>query len=432
MRNKAELINLAKNCAIVFLLISGLFLLYKASFNDQDSFSKGLTDFFGEKQETGTVASSNTDDTALVSGPAYLLVTLKDGSHYAVKYDSESKQKLVAQFLAYLGEALGSARAPEALTEKQWQSALSGTGIFYDYLYPEPLSAIASSLGTEASGEASSKSARRFFLGDGDGKLLLYFISESDGKIYRCNTELTFSSVEPKIADCPVGTAKFAFEYGEEYAKLDPYFIFSHESGALHAVTASNPMLDNFDSASLLGIFGMNSKTASKYPEDDGSTIYVDGEKSLRAESSGRVAFSATGTDGIPLGGTDGVTLIDIVSACSNIVKNSIALTAGDGAVGLSYVSSLTSPSSCTISFSYFVSGIPVTLPESDKAAVFNISDGKIVKAQLYFRGYAISGGTINAIPEKQVSVIAQSHGGEPVLTYEDKGDSLACTWIYN
>ncbi len=433
MANKTKLIDMAKNCAIVLLLFSAVFLLYKATFNEQDTFLKGLDSFFGGNSEAGTERLPAGESFALVSDPVFILVTAEDSSHYAVKYDNETKRKLITQFLAYLGEALGSSGEPEELTSEQWQKVLSGSGVFFDYLYSQPLSVIASSLGYEINSGASQKTARRFFLGNSNGNLVLYFISEGDGKIYSCDTVSSFSSLKPKIAECPIGNAKFAFELGDEYAKLDPYFIFSNESGSLRAVTVSNPIREGIDSAALLGYFGMNGKTVSKYTETDGSEVYVDGEKSLRIESSGKVVFSATGSSGLLISGNpEELSIADTVSACGEIVRNSIGQTAGEGVTGLVDVSSVFSPSSCTVSFGYFVNGIPVTLPGGVSAAKFHISGGAITRAELYFRSYALSGGVINALPEKQATVIAQSHGGEPVLTYEDKIGSVTCTWIYS
>ena len=242
---------------------------------------------------------------------------------------------------------------------------------------------------------------------------------------------MSFSSLESKIAECPTGNAKFAFESGDEYAKLDPYFIFSNESVALRGVTVSNPVNGtSFESAGLLKYFGM-SQVVLPYKEADGSIIYVDGAKSLRIGSSGKVQFQVTENGGQSItGGESGLTITDCISACNNIVMNSIGLSSGDGVTGLVNIEDAYSPSSCTVSFGYFVGGIPVTLPSDSYAASFKFKGGSIVKAELYFRSYAISDGTVNTLREKQAAVIAETTGGEPVLTYDDNTDSVSCTWI--
>lgn len=431
MKDKARLIDMAKNFAIVLLLISAGFLLYKATVSGHDSFFSGLDGLFGGNSVSGDIDLPEGEVTSLASDPVFLLVTAEDGSHYAVKYNSDFKDKLIAQFSGSLGEALGSSGKPTQVSVEKWQAALSGSGVFFDYLYPQPLSAIASSLGTEISRDTSLETARRFYLSKDGENLVLYFISEGDGIIYRCDTVLSFSTLETKISECPIGSANFAFELGEDYASLDPYFIFSHENEPLRAVTVSNPVHDNYDGTGLLAYFGMNSRVVSEYAESDGSKVYVEGDKSLRIESSGKVIFDTTGSNGIIIsGGSSGLTITDCISACSEIVKNSIGLVSGDGVTELFNVSNVSSPSSCTVSFGYFVNGIPVTLPGGESAASFQIISGTIVKAELYLRSYTLPGGTIVPMPEKQAAAIAETRGGEPVLTYEDKTDSVTCAWI--
>ncbi|MEA4894118.1 MAG: hypothetical protein VB064_02530 [Oscillospiraceae bacterium] len=432
MKDKSSLVDMAKNLAIILLSLSAVFLLFKATVIGNGSFLDGIYGLFGDSSASDTVELPENEVAELASDPVYLLVTAANGSsHYAVKYGSDDKEKLIAQFSTDLGDALGSSGNPEEVSVEQWRTALLASGVFFDYLYPQPLCAIASSLGTEINGGASLDTARRFLLSSDGEELVLYYLSESNGKIYRCNTALSFSSLEPKIAECPIGSASFAFELGKDFSALDPYFIFSHEKKALRAVNVSNPVRDGYDGAVLLECFGLNSRVVSEYTESDGSVAYVEGGKSLRIESSGKVIFDTSEDSGILIGSSSGeLTITDCISACSKIVKNSIGQISGEGVTELVNVSNLSSPSSCIISFGYYVDGIPVTLPNGKNAASFQILDGKIVKAELYLRSYTFPGETIVPLPEEQAAAIAKSTGGEPLLTYEDKGDSVAFTWI--
>lgn len=432
MKDKSRLIDTAKNYVIVLLFISSVFLLFKAVICTPGSVNESLSKLFGDSPSESNVNSPDNVSSGNAASPVFILTTTENGPHYAVKYGSQSKEKMISQFSSYLGEALGTAGTLKEVSAKQWQEALKGTGVFFDYLYPQPLSAIASWLGYETKGEIDSKTARRLFLGNNDGKLVLYFISAGEGKIFSCSTERSFSSLSPKIAECPIGTAKFAFELGNEFSKLDPYFIFSHESGTMRAITVSPPQGESFDALSLVGFFGMNRHAVLDYKKTNGSEVYVDGEKILSIDKkSNEIIFSVTGNNGIYINSDSGtLSITDCISSCYQIVKNSIALTSGDGVLGL--VSVTGSPSSCSINFGYFVDGIPIILPNGGYAASFQISEGTIVKATLNCRKYTFSGGTILALPEKQATAIAASKGGETILTYEDKTDSVGCSWIFN
>lgn len=428
MKDKSKLIDTAKNCVIVLLFISSVLLLFKSVINTPGSVKESLSTLFGGSPSESNLNSPVNVSSGIAASPVFILTTTKNGPHYAVKYDSQSKEKMISQFSTYLGEALGTAGTLKEVSAIQWQTALRGSGVFFDYLYPQPLSAIASWLGYEAKGEIASKTARRLFLGNSDGNLILYFISANDSKIFCSNTERSFSSLSSKIAECPIGTAKFAFELRDEFPNLDPYFIFSHENGTLRAVTVSNPLQGSFDGLSLVGFFGMSRQVVNDYKD----TLYVDNDKTLSIDkNSNKIIFSVTGNNGIYINSnSETLSITDSISSCYQIAKNSIEPISGDAVLGLVGVTG--SPSSCSINFGYFVDGIPVMLPDGGYAASFQISEGTIVKATLNCRKYTFSGGTILALPEKQATAIAASTGGETILTYEDKTDSVGCSWIAN
>jgi len=432
MKDKAKLINTAKNCIIAVLFVSSIFLLFKAVFYESSNDLSKMSSLFTGSSGKSAAVSPSAESTELKAEPVYILITAKDGSHYSLKYDSQSKSEMFSKFSAALGEALGSSGEPTQITSDEWQQVLGGNGVFFDYLYPQPLAFIANCLGTKISGSASTKTARRLFLGGDNDKLILYYIDESNGLFYSCNTALSFSTVSSKITEFPLGSAKFAFEL-KDYESLDPYFIFSHESGKIREISAVNPLRSDYSTDDLLSLFGINSHTVNKYPDDDGSEVYVEGGKTLRIETSGKVLFSVTGNDGIPVASSSGdLTITDCLSACSSIAEKSVGLMSGDGNLGLVKILNSSVPSSSEISFGYFGGGIPISLPDANSAADFQISNGVIIRAELYFRKYTFSGNTIMALPEKQATAIAKPLGGEPVLLYEDKIDGVSPEWIIN
>lgn len=413
MSDKAKLIDRAKNLAILLLSLSAILLLLRITIRD------GQTTI----REPGTTPPVSYGGAA---SPVFLLLT-GDGSHYAFKYDNEGKQRLSAQFSAYLGEALGSAEKFTELSTEDFQTALKDVGVFFDYLYPQPLEIIAAGLGTEVTDAIAGKTARRLFLSGAEDTLLLCFIDSDTGKIYSSSLSPTFSSLREKISQFPLGNAEFAFQL-EEYEALDPYFIFSHEAAQLRAASAANPLRDVDLSDSILRQFGMNPATASQYPEADGSAVYVDGEKSLRIGVSGRIIFSAQENAlRLPSKGPP-PSVNELVSFCHGIVQNTLAQYAGEGTPVLSGLER--SGSAVTVSFLYYLNGVPVMLPNGEAAASFHIVDSSLVRAEIYFRSYSFSDGILSAMPEIQAAAIAKEEGGEPVLVYQDNLDAVDCGWI--
>lgn len=431
MKDKSRFVDSAKNILILLLLISAVFLIFKAVLYEPDSMFADFFSRFSDNREIVQPDVGQTSETILAAKPVYVLVTTEDGSHYAVKYSSQDREKMLSQFSSALGEALGSSSSPAEISLAKWQQALGGSGVFFDYLYPQPLWVIAISLGTDVKGIASSDSARRLFLGNENGNLMLYYISAVSGKIFRCETALSFSTLASKISEYPMGNAKFAFELGGAYENLDPFFIFSGETCDLRAAGVSNPLHGDYSKSALLNVFGINIRAASEYSEADGSIVYVEGEKSLRIESSGRVLFNVTGKSGIPVRhSSENLTINDCLSACSEIVRTSVGGICGDAELGIADIDSSKFPSEISVNFRYFLDGLPVILPNGSYAASFSVDSGFIKRAEFYFRQYSLSGDALVALPEKQAAAIVMASGGEPVLVYEDKADSVSYSWI--
>ena len=414
MTAKARLVDMAKSFVILLLALSAILLLLRITLQGEQTATR----------ESGTRPPASYGGTTT---PVFLLLTGEDGSHYALKYDNDGKQRLSAQFSAYLGEALGSAEKLTELSAEDFQAALSGIGVFFDYLYPQPLESIATGLGTALKDEMAGKAARRLFLSGVEDALSLCFIDSATGKIYSSRLPQTFSSLREKIAQFPLGNAEFAFQLGAEYEMLDPYFIFSHESTQLRAVTATNPLRDTDASALILSQFGM-SPAASQYPEVDGSAVYVDGEKNLRIGSSGRIIFSAQEKALRVSGEGEAPTVNELISFCDGIVQNTLSEYAGEGELALSGLRH--TDSSVTINFLYYLNGVPVMLPGNEYAASFQFVEGSLLRAEIYFRSYSLSDSSLSAIPEKQAVALAAVEGGEPVLVYRDNLDSVDWNWI--
>lgn len=423
--NKAKRIDRIKNLVIALLLVSALCLLYQAVFYETAS-TASLSD--GGETQSGSTAS---DAAALSAKPVYILATGRDGTHTAAKYGREAREKLLGQFSAPLGEALGSAGNPKQVSAAEWQRALAGSGVYFDYLYPQPLSLIASSLGTVPTGVPGDVLSRRLCLSVTGNAVSLYYLSTADGTVFRCSTALSAASLSAKLGDYQGGRAKFAFESGENYAALDPYFIFSGEDATLAAVSASDPLTESGELSRLFDAFGMSSRASAGYIEKGGSVVYVESEKSLRVNSgTGSVLFSVTGKNGVAIAHSSSLTTAEMISACADIAKRSVGSTAGVAELSLSSCVSNEAAGETDISFVYSVGGTPVTLQSASPAASFKVSNGMIVRAELYFRRYSYTGETLGFLPEAQAAAIAQADGGEPVLTYNDSGDGTTVSWI--
>lgn len=428
MLSKAQKIFRGMETPLIFLLlISAVYLLLRATVIDTSDYIEEL--FSGGADQP---ASSSVSSTGIVpSYPFAIVLTGDDGSHSAVKYNKEAKQRVFSLFSATLGEALGSAGEAETIKESDWTSALEGHGVFFDYLYPLPLEILSTHLGAAMPSHADGNLIiRRLILSEREEKLCLYLKDEAQNAYYRMDTPLNFSSLNlsQRITDLALPEADFAFQ--RKAAGIDPCFVFSGEDISLPELSSS-PISTGSDGSTLsLSTFRMNAGAASVYSENDGTQIYVEGGKSLRVDSSGYLLFAVTGTGGIPVGDSETATLSDRVYAAGVLVRNTLP-TGGDVDVGLLSVED-TESDGCTIYFGYYVNGIPVKLQNTDWCAKVRISGENIVRAEFYLRSYAVQTTFLAPLPENHAAILAAEEGGEPLLVYTDRAEDVTWSWILN
>ena len=410
-RAKTGLIMLLAASAVTLLILSGMFDLkgpHAAAVNGQDT----------QQPNGGGNASIS------VAGPYVIVITDGSGSHSGLMYDGTELRQAYDRLSAYLGEAFGSAGEPKSVSEKDFQAALKERGVYFDFAYPQPLSLLAAAIGTTMKSSALDHSSSRFCIAvEGDDVALYYFRSKNGG-YYRCATAISSAALESKLSDWPSNGANFLFETDYGYNLVDSCFVIEKGQAQLHAVTAKNPVGGDFDPSGLASLFGINSYMAHKYPESDGTEVYVDGSNILRIYTDGTVTFknSAVGD------GDDPGFSADIAAAAK-------AATASVGSIGGAASAKLTSvgydeeSGAYTVRYGYEISGCPVSMG-SGSAAQFTVVDGVITEAELHFREYSYSGEDDAPLPAVQAMALVQAKGGgTPLLSYVDNGESVRASW---
>lgn len=415
-KNRKKLIEFGKYVLIAALTVSALLL-------------GNLTGVFSGLNGDGILPG---DDPITESGNLtaaavpYIMAATPDAhsGRYGATYDSVRVEALYNRFSAALGEALGSSGTPVEVNEAQWRAALTGAGVYFDYLYEQPLSVLAAWLGTEITGGAASHTARRICLAmEGDG-LALYYMRPRSGGYYRCDTALSVSAFAARLREYTANGASFVWELTED-EDLDAYALLEEGLLTLPAVSGTNPLRDAAASAQLPGIFGLNA--SRHYSEQDG-TVYVEGDATLRVLNSGMVSYRCP-EGGLELGGT-------VMSAQAVVEAARVLCQKGPGAscaaaeLGLSGLRYDQGNNTYSVSFEYIINGVPVRL--ADGAAVeLTITDGRLCEAVMYFRSYAPSGETATPLPQGlALAAVRSAGGGEPLLAYVDTRKEVSLQWL--
>ena len=231
--SKRRLIGWGKNLVILLLTASALYLLTMTPLV-QDS---GLADLFvprGEEPGGEVVLSA-------AAHPSRMAVMGANG-RYGLQYNQEAVDELFARMGPLLGEGLTSSEEPRDISEQDWQSYLSRSGIYYDFDRSIPLSALGSWL--DPAGVCGLEgTARRILLTVGENdQVWLCYQDGSDGQFYACTTELSCSlHLEPLVNGEEGNAAQFAFEHEELARLLRPYTLVT-EGGDGEIYTAANPL----------------------------------------------------------------------------------------------------------------------------------------------------------------------------------------------
>ena len=416
--NRQRLIEWGKTLIIIALTVSAIML---------SGVSEIIGQVFGVEPLSASVddnADQNTQGIQQAAKPLTIMITTAENAHYGVKYNGEALNEAYSWFTAGLGEALGSSGEPVEVGREQWESALHGSGVYFDYLYEQSLSSLAQWMGVNISAGASLHTARRLCLAVEDASVVLYYIRALDGKAYRCETALSSSGLQSRLAGYVPNGAMFIFETGDVYNNIDPYYCVLSKLSEASELTVANPLQD-IDGVKLLPSFEMNGFVANQYVESDGEIVFVEGNKSLRISPEGEVLYSCLDPkqEVQPIRGTPGV----IAKAYALI--ESLPCSAG-WEIQMSHISFDSSTNEYTVRFEYLINGVVVCFDGRQSAFEIVISNGAIVRADMLCRSYSASGSII-PMPELQaLAIVSKLGGGEPMLAYTDDGENVGLGWV--
>ena len=424
--HRTAVIDHGKTALIVVLCLSAVVLAGKTGLFGGTEPLEALRDRFISASGNSSV-STGKEDYQETARPSVIAVSPETGTRYGAAFSNET-DTMYDRFATCLGEALGSAGTPEAVNRTQWETALSGTGVFFDYVQDQSLLCIAAWQGTSVPGTAAGHSARRFFLSVQDNGVRLYYISAATGQAYRCTTALAKSTLESRMDAYPSNGAVFAFE-NEAYSALDGDVLIVPDTQEVRSLSVSNPGTPG-SAEEIMQLFGMNHITATNYPESDGGRVYLDGDNTLRLGADGVISFERGAAQETPLrvwNGRD--SLPDVVDA---LYQTTLKLMDGLGDAGIRLVrAEYDAPSETdTVSFGYYLDGMQICL-STGNAADYVVSRDQILQATVRLRQYHLTGETQTPLPGVQAAALVAATGGsEPIRVYRDNGDSVTVEWL--
>lgn len=404
-RIKTALIILLSCSAILLLSLSGLI-----SSNMLDSLRPGS----GETTENIALAHTG-------SAPLVISVNLGEGLRYGVKYDAHSLQTLYSGFSVVLAEALGSAGEPVPVPQEQWRAALSEKSVYMDFLYPQPLDSLSNGLGVRMLSSAAQSWTARICLAPEGEQLRLYFCSGGD--YYACDTALRAEALNIS-EEMVTNGASFAWE--SDRNSVDPEFLILTDMPDIPELNITNTVNTAMENDGLLTRAGLNAVIASRYPESDGSSVYVEGERTLRVSANGTVAYHYYIPDDMAAQNSDEA---DAVEAAWIFAERTVGAHCGGAQLHLADAFFDEGERTWRVEFAYVVNGIAVELGGDNPAARVYVQGGTVYAADLTFRGFENGEGTLSPLPDKQAFAAMQAANCLAQLTYFEGTDGCTVQW---
>lgn len=411
---KELVFSIMRKLLILALLVSAVFLTLRTG----GLFAaRGMLPAVGN--ETGSASASSTAEAAAALRPRAVLVRLPDGGASASAYDGEDTELAFQRFSAFLGEALGSAGAPEQITAARFRGGTEDGCVFVDFGVAFPLDLLSDWLGAGGGG-AAAMNADVLYLGLAEGGVSLCF--RDGGGYYRCTTAAQPEGLTARMEEFQAAEAGFAYE-NALLRGVEPYTVILGTMPDVYAVSGGGAR-EYADAERLMESVGMNSYLVSSYYDADGTMVLMEGARTLRLSPDGMVSYRSSGAEReIAADGRAAA-----VSYACRFAQRSAGAFCGDAEIMLSGVE--TAEGAYTVYFDYCVNSIPVRLSGGHAGTVV-ISGGAVLRAALELRRYTLSEETETVLPMLRAAAIAAAgEDGAPALVYMDSGDRVQCVWM--
>jgi len=415
-----------KTALVVLLTASALILAWRTTL-----FTGLLSSipFFGSVAELMKVGSGTTEmsraELKEAARPLSIVITNENGERHGVKYDTDARNAVYDRTSSIIGEALGSALMPKEISEDEWREALSGPGVYFEYISPVWISVLDGWLGARIPGAVDDALLRRVYVAFGEDKSRIYYEDIERDLFFGADTASTAGKLQ-ELEMYSANGAVFAFETGIEVFESEPYTLIlpgnDHPDVSAAAAGSAEELLQI-----ALAALGHIEEDYTTYTDPrTGILVCVGTRFNIRVDTNGRVHYRRT--DGPPLNDEENTySMSEMIERARVIVSDTIAETCGNAEVffeSFEYGAGNT----CSVSFGYYIAGGRMFLHDDSHAAQIKFSSGMVTEIELFFRNFTFTGEYSKLLPE--IQALAAAKGGL-LLSYSDTGaETLQPSWV--
>ena len=356
--------------------------------------------------------------------PLTIVITNEQGERFGVRYDTVLRNAVYERTVSILGETLGSASEPTEISETEWRTALSGSGVYFEYLMPVKLSILGGWFGVRLPDVVGDVSVRRVCVAFGEDRSSMYYQDFYSGQFFVAITASSAGKMQELDLYSPNG-ALFAFETDINTAETAPYILIlqGNDYPDIHADSAGS-------AETLLEItldaMGRSNEISTSYNPVDGILGRVGAQFNIRVDAFDRVRYRNTDSS-LPNGTSPALREEEMIERARVIVADTMGKIESGAEIFYESIEYGVG-GTCSVYFGYYIAGGCIFLYEDGYAAKVTFSEGLVSEIELRFRAYSQSGEYTKLPPERLALAAA---GGEFTLCYYDVGgERLQPSWI--
>lgn len=414
-----------QNITITLLTVSAVVLLAKSQF-----YSLGFSassHYFSHFTGTPVAAEGTLRDQSPLIAPVRVAVTGTYGRYGNVSLTTADSE--FEPLGTLLSEVLGSSRAFMPSSERAFLHALSdSSSVYYDFCTPLPLSVLAGIVGVTL--PEDDLLVQRLVVSVQDTDDVNLYLWDNKGNYLQCTSAVSSSTLLDAVNHYELGDAFFALDNVlPDSEHLAPLSLFLEEQSDLPILTASSAL---GSSDWLLSAMNFNPRTNLRYPDPDGTEVIVEGERTLRIRTGGRILYQSGGEPILCLPGTDHTpSLREAAMDTGALLNNILGDSAGEGTLYLRSIQQAEGGKT-TLEFDYQVDGIPVRFSDGLPAAKVLLTGNMVDELTLRFRQYTSSIQSSLLLPLRQAMAVAGQHkGSELSIGYVDCGsETVSAQWL--
>ena len=399
-----------QNIVITLLSFSAVVLFTQTQFHSRDK----------ELSAAAVSPGAVTQADSALTAPVRVAVSGSYGRYGSVTLTTATAGPEFSPLGTLLGEALSSAQMYTACGREDFLAALSASSVYYDFLFPLPLSILGGFVGAE--GEDSIQA--RYLVVTGEGSRVLLYLWDGGERFLTCPTALSADTLEGVIGVFEQGNAAFGFE--TEAPSIHPLSLFLPETEPdLPDLAAANALTSG---SALLSALEFNPYTQTRW-EEGGTEVIVDGGRTLRIRSDGSLSYRGGGSGALTIG--SGEDLPSLWEAASEIERLLRSLLSGKS-LGTLYLKSISRSGSATsLTFDYQYQGVPIRFSSGSPAAKVTLSGRSVASIALTGREYLPDGAHMLLPLRQALAIAAKSPGAELFIGYADyAGDTVSPQWL--